>query len=323
MSGNVLVTGGAGYIGSHVAKALAEAGYRPVVFDSLVTGHREAVRWGPLVEGDLADRALLDSTLAAYTPVAAIHLAGSIEVGESMRHPARFYRNNFVNALTLLEAMIEARLGVIVFSSTAAVYGVPQAPMLVEDHPTLPINPYGESKRMVEWALAAMGRAHGLRWMALRYFNAAGADSGGEIGEGHEPETHLIPRACLAVLGRVPPLEIYGADYPTPDGTALRDYIHVSDLAAAHVRALAYLLGGGASGPLNLGVGRGRSVAEVIRAVERVAGQKVPARYAPRREGDPPVLVADPSAAKRALGWSPAIDDIEQIVASAWRWHSR
>lgn len=323
MHENILVTGGAGYIGSHVAKALSRAGFVPVTIDNLGNGHREAVRWGPLVEGDLADAELVARTLRAHAVKAVIHLAGFIEVGESMRDPARFYHNNFTNALALLEAMREAGVDTFVFSSTAAVYGVPQRVPIPEDHPTAPVNPYGESKLMVEWALRALSRAHGLRWMALRYFNASGADRDGEIGESHEPESHLIPRACLAALGKLPPLQIFGNDYPTPDGTAVRDYIHVEDLAAAHVRALQHLMAEGESRALNLGTGNGHSVAAVIRAVEQVSGRKVPAQFAPRRAGDPPVLVADPAAARAVLRWQAAIADLNEIVASAWRWHSR
>lgn len=323
MRGNVLVTGGAGYIGSHVAKALHRAGYVPVTFDNLANGHREAVRWGPLVQADLADLSALERAFKEYAIRAVIHLAGFIEVGESMRDPARFYRNNFAHALGLLDVMRSMDADVFVFSSTAAVYGIPQHVPITEDHPTSPVNPYGESKLMVEWALRALHRAHGLRWMALRYFNASGADRDGEIGEDHEPESHLIPRACLAALGRVPPLQIFGNDYPTPDGTAVRDYIHVEDLATAHVRALEHLQAGGESRALNLGTGKGHSVAAVIRAVERVSGRRVPAEHAPRRAGDPPVLVADPAAARVVLGWQPAIPELDAIVASAWRWHAR
>lgn len=323
MRANILVTGGAGYIGAHVAKALAGAGFVPVTLDNLGNGRRESVRWGPLVEGDIADGELVARTLRKHEVKAVIHLAGFIEVGESVRDPARFYRNNFTNALVLLETMRANGVGTFVFSSTAAVYGAPQRVPIPEDHPTAPVNPYGESKLMVEWALHALHRAHGLRWMALRYFNASGADRDGEIGECHEPESHLIPRACLAALGRLPPLQIFGNDYPTPDGTAIRDYIHVEDLAVAHVRALQHLLQGGESRAFNLGTGHGHSVAAVIGAVEHVSGRKVPAEFAPRRAGDPPVLVADPSAARSALGWQAAIPDLKEIVASAWRWHSK
>ena len=323
MNESILVTGGAGYIGSHVANALARAGFLPVTLDNHGNGHREAVRWGPLVEGDLADAELVARTLETHAVRAVIHLAGYIEVGESMRDPARFYRNNFTNAMVLLEAMRARAVGAIVFSSTAAVYGAPQRVPIPENHPTAPVNPYGESKLMVEWALRALERAHGLKWMALRYFNASGADRDGEIGENHEPESHLIPRACLATLGRLPPLQIFGNDYPTPDGTAVRDYIHVDDLAAAHVHALEHLLRGGECRALNLGTGTGHSVASVIEAVGKVAGRKVPAEFAPRRAGDPPVLVADPSAAQALLHWKAEIADLTEIVASAWRWHSR
>ena len=323
MSANILVTGGAGYIGSHVAKALARASFIPVTFDNLGNGRREAVKWGPLIEGDLADAGLVARVLEAHAIKAVIHLAGFIEVGESMHDPARFYRNNFTNAMGLLEAMRARSVGAIVFSSTAAVYGVPQRVPIPEDHPTAPVNPYGESKLMVEWALGALERAHGLKWMALRYFNASGADRDGEIGENHEPESHLIPRACLAALGRLPPLQIFGNDYPTQDGTAVRDYIHVEDLAQAHVRALEHLLRGGSCRALNLGSGIGHSVRSVIDAVATAAGRKVPAEFAPRRAGDPPVLVADPSAAHAVLGWKAQIRDLSEIVASALRWHSR
>ncbi len=321
MSRHILVTGGAGYIGAHVCKALAAAGHVPVAYDNLGHGHREAVKWGPLIEADLADRAALARALARHSIAAVIHLAAFIEVGESVREPGKYFRNNFVHALGLFETMLDAGVKAIVVSSTASVYGVPERTPLTEDHPTRPINPYGESKLMVERALDWFGRAQGLNWLALRYFNAAGADPDGEIGEDHEPESHLIPIACQAALGRRAPFEIYGTDYPTPDGTAIRDYVHVADLAAAHLAALDDLLAGGASGAFNLGTGVGHSVASVIQAVEAAAGRSVPVRHAARRPGDSAVLVADPSAARRRLGWTPRIPGIEAIVASAWRWH--
>lgn len=323
MTASILVTGGAGYIGSHVAKSLAHAGLRPVCFDNLSKGHRAAVRWGPLVVGDLHDGAAIERALREHDVRAVIHLAGSIEVGESMREPAHFFHNNFSNTITLLDAMRRVGVESIVFSSTAAVYGTPQRVPIPEDHPAVPVNPYGESKLMVERALYWAGQVHGVRWMALRYFNAAGADPDLEIGESHDPETHLIPRACLAALGKGPPLSLFGADYPTPDGTAVRDYIHVSDLARAHVLAVDHLVHGGESAALNLGLGRGHSVSEVIRAVEQVSGRSVPYDTAARRAGDPPVLVADPSAAMRTLGWEPAFTELGPIVATAWRWHAR
>lgn len=323
MQSNILVTGGAGYIGSHVAKALASNGHLPIVYDNLSHGHREAVRWGPLIVAELEDRAALRAALADHKIAAVIHLAGHIEVGESVRDPAKYFRNNFSAALGLLEEMDAAGIKPVVFSSTAAVYGIPDSVPIPESHPLRPINPYGESKLMVERALDWIGRARGTRWTALRYFNAAGADPGGEIGENHEPESHLIPIACQAALGARPPLDIYGNDYPTPDGTAVRDYIHVSDLAQAHVLALGRLLANGDSGPMNLGTGTGHSVSAVIRAVEAVSKRKVPARMAPRRPGDPPSLVADPSSAKRLLSWAPQHTDLLDIVTSAWNWHVR
>ncbi|HSE78069.1 MAG TPA: UDP-glucose 4-epimerase GalE [Alphaproteobacteria bacterium] len=321
MPREILVTGGAGYIGAHVAKALSEAGFAPVAVDNLSNGHRDAVRWGPLIEADLGDAPALESIFARHRFAAIVHLAAFIEVGESMRDPLRFFRNNVGGAMNLLAASQRARVPAIVFSSTAAVYGTPEREALTEDHPTRPVNPYGESKLAVERILAWTEAAHGMRWRALRYFNAAGADASGAIGEDHRPESHLIPRACLAALGVEPELQVFGTDYPTPDGTAIRDYIHVSDLAAAHVLALERLLAGGASGPLNVGAGRGYSVAEVVRAVETASGRKVPTRTAPRRAGDATILVADISAARSALGWQPRHTDIVAIARSAWAWH--
>jgi UDP-arabinose 4-epimerase len=318
----VLVTGGAGYIGSHTCKALAAAGHVPVTFDNLSTGHRDAVRWGPFVEGELADRALVERTLREQRIDAVIHFAASAYVGESMSDPAKYFRNNVVHTLALLEAMHAAGVRHIVFSSTCATYGVPRVVPIPEDHPQQPVNPYGESKLFVERALHWHGVAHGLHWLALRYFNAAGADPDGEIGEVHHPETHLIPLAIQAALGQRGPLQVMGTDYDTADGTAVRDYIHVSDLADAHVRALAHLLGGGASGALNLGTGRGHSVRDVVAAVRSAAGREVPALDAPRRAGDPPVLVAAPGRAAGLLGWRPEYSALETIVRTALRWHA-
>ncbi|PYV14056.1 MAG: UDP-glucose 4-epimerase GalE [Acidobacteria bacterium] len=289
----ILVTGGAGYIGSHTAKALAQAGHEPVVFDNLSEGHGWAVQWGPLVEGDLADLSLLSATLAAYKVEAAIHFAASAYVGESVRNPRKYFRNNVANTLGLLEALVDGGVRHIVFSSSCATYGVPAKLPIAEDQVQLPINPYGESKRFVERALEWFGRAYGLGWVALRYFNAAGADADGQLGEDHDPETHLIPLAIRCALGHQSHLEVYGTDYPTPDGTAVRDYIHVGDLAKAHVLALQHLLKGGQSSALNLGTGRGYSVREVVAAVERISGEPVAVRETARRLGDPPVLVAE------------------------------
>jgi UDP-glucose-4-epimerase GalE len=323
MSTTILVTGGAGYIGSHACKALAAAGYRPVAYDNLSRGHREAVRWGPLVEGDLADHALLAATMREQAVAAVMHFAAFAYVGESVEKPELYFRNNVVNSLTLLEAMIEARVRHIVFSSTCATYGLPEVMPIRESTPQAPVNPYGESKLMIERTLQWLAPAHGMTYAALRYFNAAGADPEGAIGEDHEPETHLIPLVLYAALGRRASIDILGTDYPTPDGSAIRDYIHVQDLADAHVRALEYLDRGGASVALNLGTGRGHSVREVVDAAERVTGRKIGRREAPRRAGDPPMLVADPTRAKEVLGWVAKASDLDSILGSAWAWHQR
>ena len=322
MRDTVLVTGGAGYIGSHTCKALAGAGFEPVVLDNLSFGHPWAVRWGPLVEGDLGDRDLITRTIGRHRVKAVIHFAAYAYVGESMRVPERYFRNNVINTLNLLESVQRTGVSRVVFSSTCATYGLPERVPIAEDQPQHPVNPYGESKLFVERALGWLGTAHGLGWAALRYFNAAGADPDGELGEAHDPETHLVPNAILAALGRAPALEIFGTDYDTPDGTAVRDYVHVTDLADAHVRALEHLLGGGESMAINLGTGRGHSVREVLDAVERIAGTPVPSRAAPRRPGDPPRLVADAARAAAVLGWRPRLSDLDSIVGTAWRWHA-
>lgn len=323
MSKTILVTGGAGYIGSHACKALAKAGYEPIAYDSLVRGHKDAVRWGPLVEGDLADRATLAATFKRHDIAAVMHFAAFAYVEESVREPALYFRNNVVNSLGLFEAMIEARVRTIVFSSSCATYGVPDTVPIRETAPQRPVNPYGEGKLMIERALHWLGEAQALRYVALRYFNAAGADPAGEIGEAHAPETHLIPLILQTALKRRGHIGIYGTDYPTPDGTAVRDYIHVQDLAEAHVKALDYLQRGGASAALNLGTGNGHSVRETIAAAERVTGLAIPRREAPRRPGDPPMLVADPSQARDLLGWTAQLSDLETILATAWAWHAR
>jgi UDP-glucose-4-epimerase GalE len=323
MSNAILVTGGAGYIGSHACKALARAGYEPIAFDNLVYGHRDAVRWGPLVEGDLADRALVAATLRRFDVAAVMHFAAYAYVGESMIRPELYFRNNVVNSLDLIESMHDVGIRRIVFSSTCATYGIPATVPIRETMPQHPVNPYGESKLMIERALHWHGVAHGLGHVALRYFNAAGADPEGETGEHHEPETHLIPLVLDAALGRRTQVDIYGTDYATPDGTAIRDYIHVSDLAAAHVQALTYLERGGASTALNLATGQGHSVREVIAAAERITGRRIPRREVARRPGDPPCLVADATSAKRTLGWTPQLSDLDTIIATAWAWHRR
>jgi UDP-arabinose 4-epimerase len=320
MSRSVLVTGGAGYVGSHAAKALARAGYRPVVFDNLTRGHRAAVRWGPFVEGDIADRARLVAAIEQHQAIAVMHFAAFAYVGESVADPALYYRNNLAGSLALFDAMRETGLDKIVFSSTCATYGTPDAVPIPESARQLPVNPYGETKLAIERALHWY-QGYGLRSVALRYFNAAGADRDGEIGETHEPETHLIPLVLEAALGRRPFVEVYGTDYPTPDGTAIRDYIHVEDLAAAHVAALEHLAEGGDNLALNLGTGHGHSVRAVIAAAERVSGRQVPHRTAPRRPGDPPVLVADARLAARRLGWQARSSDLDTIIGTALAWH--
>jgi UDP-glucose-4-epimerase GalE len=319
----VLVTGGAGYIGSHTCKALARAGHLPVTLDNLSHGHKAAVRWGPLVQGDTRDRGVVERALREHRIDAVVHFAAHAYVGESMRDPGKYFGNNVTGSLALLDAMRACDVRKIVFSSTCATYGIPRSLPIVEDHPQDPISPYGESKRAVERALHWYGAAHALRSVTLRYFNAAGADLDGEIGEEHEPETHLIPLAIGAALGTRAPLQVCGADYPTPDGTAVRDYVHVSDLADAHARALDYLDAGGESVVLNLGTGRGHSVRAVIAAVERSARRPVPRCDAARRTGDPAGLVADPGRACELLGWAPQCSDLETIIDTAWRWHAR
>lgn len=318
---NVLVTGGAGYIGSHTCKALASAGFTPVAFDNLVHGHRWAVRWGPLVEADLADRGALERALREHDIGAVIHFAAYAYVGESMADPGKYFRNNVAHTLNLLDAMQSAGVAQIVFSSTCAIYGVPQQLPITEDHPQQPVNPYGESKRFVERVLHWHGVANGLRWLALRYFNAAGADPDGEIGEDHEPETHLIPLAIDVALGRRAELQVMGTDYATPDGTAVRDYVHVGDLADAHLKALRHLQAGGAPVALNLGTGRGHSVRDVVAMVEQTTGRSVTCREVGRRAGDPPELVAAPGRAREVLGWEARMSDLRHIVQTATRWH--
>lgn len=321
MPQSILVTGGAGYVGSHACKALAKAGYTPVVFDNLSRGHREAVRWGPLVTGELSDRPALVAAMREHSVAAVMHFAAFAYVGESVAEPELYYRNNVIGTLNLLGAMREAGIGSIVFSSTCAVYGEPDEIPMRENVPLAPVNPYGETKLAIERALKWYGPAYGIRYAALRYFNAAGADPEGEIGEGHEPETHVIPLAIRAALGQAGPISVFGDDYPTADGSAVRDYIHVADLADAHVRALDYLGRGGESAAINLGTGTGTSVLELIASIERIGGQRVPHNLGPRRAGDPPALVADPSLAARLLGWRARHSDIDTIVRTALAWH--
>ena len=316
----VLVAGGAGYIGSQTCKALAAAGYLPVVIDNLSTGYTKAVKWGPFHPGDINDRALVNELVALYGIKGAIHFAAFSLVGESVKDPIKYYENNTAAAVTFTKALVEAGVEALVFSSTAAVYGVPSATPIPESHPTQPINPYGASKLAFEQSLRWIGEAHGLRWAALRYFNAAGCDPEGETGESHEPETHLIPNLIKAQLGTGPALTVFGEDYPTPDGTPIRDYIHVVDLADAHVLAIRDLLAGGKSAVMNVGTGEGVTVKEMIAAAERVMGLPVPRTVGPRRAGDPPSLVADSSLLKARLGWAPKCSDLDSIIRDAALW---
>lgn len=319
---NILVTGGAGYIGSHTCKALAERGYTPVTLDSLIYGHEWAVKWGPLVKGDIADRALLDRVFEEYAPAGVIHFAAFIEVGESVKDPARFYRNNTAGTLNLLEAMRDHGCDRLVFSSTCAVYASPQPVPLPETQAQWPMSPYGWSKFMVERMLEDFGRAYGLRSCPLRYFNAAGADPDGESGEDHDPETHLIPLVLRAARNPDRPITVFGTDYDTPDGTCIRDYIHVSDLAQAHILALHYLEEH-ESRAFNLGTGNGYSVQEIISAARTVTGVDIQPVLGQRRPGDPARLVADNALARAELGWTPQYEDVETVIRHAWQWMDR
>ena len=317
----VLVTGGAGYVGSHACKALAAAGYTPVVYDNLSTGHDWAVKWGPLVKGDLLDRVHLAACFARYRPVAVLHFAAKALVAESVQDPLSYYVNNVGGTLNLLELLCQSGVPPLVFSSTCATYGVPRVVPIPEDHPQAPINPYGVTKLTVERMLDDLAPAHGLRSVSLRYFNAAGADPEAEIGEDHDPEPHLIPNVLATALGHQAEVTIHGEDYATPDGTCIRDYIHVTDLAEAHVRALGYLLDGGAPLALNLGSGQGVSVREVIDTTVRVTGREIPVTVGARRPGDPDRLVATCGRAREVLGWRPERSDLPTLIADAWRWH--
>lgn len=316
----VLVTGGAGYIGSHAVKALRLGGREVVVYDNFTAGHRQATRHASsIVEGDIHDTALLIATMREHRVEAVMHFAAWLSVGDSVTNPAGYYRNNVAGALSVLEAMVATGVRHFVFSSTAAVFGNPERTPITEDHPARPINPYGETKLAIERALPHYDRAYGLRSIALRYFNAAGADPDGELGEDHDPELHVIPRALDAAAGRGT-FQVFGDDYETPDGTCLRDYVHVTDLASAHVLALDALRSGGVSATYNLGSGRPTSVRTVLDTVERVTGATVPFTMGPRREGDPAVLYASSDRIKQALGWRPELEDITTIVETAWKW---
>lgn len=316
MSESILVTGGAGYIGSHTCKALAKAGYLPVVYDNLSTGHAYAVKWGPFVEGDLNDRAKLNEAFSQYRPKAVIHFAADALVIESMTDPAKYYRNNVANTISLLEAMKEHGVPHLVFSSTCATYGNPQFTPITEAHPQAPINPYGRSKWMIEQMLADFERAYGMRAVILRYFNAAGADLETQIGENHLPETHLIPTIIQTALGIREEIVVYGTDFDSKDGSAIRDFIHVQDLANAHVAAL-----NSPSAAINLGTGMGYSVLEIIDAVQKFCGKSLPVRLENRRAGEPGILTADNARARELLNWTPQYSDLPTLIESAWKWH--
>src|SRR5829696_8717635 len=322
MKRHLLVTGGAGYIGSHTCKALSRAGYQPIVYDNLSEGHGWAVKWGPLVIGDLCDKKLLRETLSEFRVEGILHFAASAYVGESVREPRKYFRNNVVNSLALLDTALDVGVNTFVFSSSCATYGVPKKLPIIEDQLQQPINPYGASKLFVENILHWYGQAYGLRSATLRYFNAAGADPDGELGESHNPETHLIPLIIAAAQGKNAHVKVFGTDYDTPDGTAVRDYVHVTDLADAHVRAIDALQSD-SDIRLNLGTGRGQSIREVIAAVSAVSGRAVPVVEAPRRPGDPAALVAAPGRAEAVLGWRPNYSDLHTIVETAWSWHER
>ena len=315
----VLVTGGAGYIGCHVARTLRQRGEAVIACDNLSRGHRGLLDGLELVEADIADAKAMTNVLQRVDSV--MHFAAFAYVGESVTDPQKYFQNNIVSGLAFLDSVVRSQVRNIIFSSTCAVYGVPTQPLISEDHLRVPVNPYGFSKLVFEQALEAYGEAYGVRHVSFRYFNAAGADESGEIGEIHDPEPHLIPAALGAIAGRRPPLEVFGDDYPTPDGTCIRDYVHVNDLAEAHVAGLDYLRCGGPSTAFNLGTGKGHSVKAVISTVESVTGRKVPSKIAARRPGDPPALVADPSRAAKILGWK-ATRSMEQIVETAHRWHN-
>jgi len=320
---SILVTGGAGYIGAHTCKALARAGYHPIAFDNLHSGHRDFVRWGPFVEADIRDAAAVRSTCQMHEVGAAIHLAAHALVADSVVNPAEYYENNVAGTLSLLQGLQQAGVNTIVMSSSCAVYGVPQRQPIDEDTALNPINAYGASKLMAEGILSDYGKAYGLRWSALRYFNACGADPEAEIGEVRARETHLIPRVMMWIQGHLESISVFGTDYPTSDGTAVRDYIHVCDLADAHVLALQRLLAGEQGGALNLGTGRGHSVKQVLTEIERITGARIRVSLEARRPGDPPTLIADPRRAKKQLGFSASRSDLKTIISTAWGWHQK
>jgi len=318
---NILVVGGAGYIGSYMCKYLAKNGYAPIVLDNLVYGHRQAVKWGPFVKGSMSDLKLLDQIFTEHSISAVMHFAAFCYVGESVEDPKKYYRNNVAATITLLEAMLKNNINNFIFSSSCATYGEPIEIPMTEEHPQSPINPYGRSKYMVEQILDDFTAAYGLEHVSLRYFNAAGADPDGELGEDHNPETHLIPLVLKTGLGQKETIHIFGDDYPTPDGTCVRDYIHIDDLAQAHLLALERLLNGLPGGKYNLGNGNGHSVNQVVETARNVTGKSIPAKIVARRPGDPAVLIGSSQKAMHELGWKPRFADLETIIETAWQWH--
>ena len=319
----ILIVGGAGYIGSHINKLLNAHGYQTVVFDNLSTGHRSLAHWGGFFKGDLANPVDLARCFRKYNFDAVMHFAASTYVGESVSNPAKYYRNNVANTLNLLDAMRATRVKKLIFSSSCAVYGLPASLPMRENFPFSPVNPYGRTKLMMEQIMSDYAAAYDLKYAALRYFNAAGADPGGEAGELHDPETHLIPLVLDAAAGRRKDIKVFGCNYKTHDGTCVRDYVHVTDLASAHLLALRYLERGGSSGGFNLGNGKGFSVLEVIKVAEKVSNKKIKIKIVPRRPGDPAALVASSSYARRVLGWKPEYTNLETIITHAWQWHKK
>ena len=320
---NILVTGGAGYIGSHCCKALSQKGFDPITIDNLVYGHKNFVRWGEFFQGDAGDPAHLKECLSQYKIDAVMHFAAYAYVGESVEDPLKYYENNLCNTIQLLHAVLENNIKYIVFSSTCATYGDPEIIPIDEDHPLNPINPYGKTKRMVEEILADYHAAYGLKYMSLRYFNAAGADPDAEVGEDHDPETHLIPLVLDVAAGKRKAIKIFGTDYKTPDGTCIRDYIHVNDLAQAHILALEQLIDGADSTVYNLGNSQGFSVLEVIERARKITGKNIAVENSDRRPGDPPVLIASNEKAVKELAWKPQYADLDDIIGTAWRWHQK
>lgn len=321
--GTILVTGGAGYVGAHAAKVLSDSGFTPLVFDNLSTGHRSFVRWGPFVQGDIRDTDAVLGAIRSHEVKAVLHFAASSNVGKSVTDPQKYYDNNVTGSLSLLRAMLETGCRKLVFSSSCAIYGKPDQVPIGEAAPQNPVNPYGASKAMVERVLGDYARAYALQSISLRYFNASGADPGGELGEFRNPETHLIPRAMMAIQGYISDFAVFGTDYDTPDGTPIRDYIHVSDLANAHVAAVRRLLANEPGGAFNLGSGHGYSVKQVLDAIAAETGESLEILHAARREGDPAILVADASLGRSALGWEPRLSDLDTIIRTAWVWHRR